>query len=121
MVEKSISSKRIVRTAPVEVSVVSTLPPGLDEGTYRVSDLIEDLSTDSFEVSFLPVVPDNDGGLDGGNVLPDSDVSLPIPQNIRVKSERIWETETGFTFIDVTLEADVSAGTHAVEVRFVEE
>lgn len=38
MIDKTTSDKNVVKTAPVEVSPLSTLPPGLDEGRYRVAN-----------------------------------------------------------------------------------
>jgi len=113
---KTTSDKKIVKTSPIEVSPVSTLPPGLDEGKYRGADLLETGEGGEVEVS---------GSGEDENDLP-PEVKIPIepgsnldyPKNIFLKEQRFWFGDAGIPFVDATIGADNVKGATGYEVRF---
>lgn len=103
MADKTISGKSVVKTAPVEVSPISTLPPGLDEGKYVVNDGTESevLYT---ELDMPPVV--ETGG-----------TTLDVPQNVFIKSQTLRFNPDGSITVDVVVGFDEVKGALDYDVR----
>ncbi len=106
MADKTTSDKRIVRTAPVEVSVLSTLPPGLDEGKYRIA--VEDDSNEE-EVILLEVPP---GAWDEGTTN-----LLDPPTEISIKSQTFRFAPDGSMVVDVVVSVGEVKGATNYELR----
>jgi len=103
MADKTISSKSVVKTAPVEVTPLSTLPPGLDEGQYVLIDGTESevLVT---ELDMPPIV--EAGG-----------TTLDTPENVFIKSQTLRFFPDGTFVVDVVVSFDEVKGAEDYDVR----
>lgn len=104
MADKTISDKNVVRTAPVEVSPVSTLPPGLDEGQYRIS-----LGVEETELEFLDS-PSAEYEAGTGNL-------LDTPTDISIKSQTLRFAPDGSIVVDVVVSVGEVKGATNYELR----
>lgn len=99
-----ITDKKVVKTSPVEVSPISTLPQSLDEGQYVPGERINAGDTEAFEFA-TPATSD----VIGDN--PDR-TYLPAPRILGIKSQRIRHVD-GVPVVDVVLDVeDVDGATH---------
>lgn len=108
MANKSVSDKRVVKTAPVEVSVISTLPPGLDEGQYRTY-LDDDNGAD--DPVFLDAPPAEYGPGEGN--------LLDTPTEISIKSQTLRFAPDGSLVVDVVVSVSEVKGATNYELRHV--
>lgn len=108
MADKTTSDKRIVKTAPVEVSVLSTLPPGLDEGRYRIAGE-EDLNESGIRLDSPPATYDDPPVYDGNR--------LPTPTEISIKSQTFRFAPDGSVVVDVVVTVGEVKGATRYELR----
>lgn len=106
MAEKTTSDKRIVRTSPVEVSVLSTLPPGLDEGNYRIADGDEE---NAEELILLDSPP--------AEYAPGTGNLLDTPTEISIKSQTFRFAPDGSLVVDVVVSIGEVKGATNYELR----
>lgn len=108
MLDKTVSNKRVVKTAPVEVSPLSTLPPGLDEGQYRVS-VGDDETVDG---GILLDAPPAEYAPGTGNL-------LDTPTDISIKSQTLRFAPDGSLVVDVVVSIGEVKGATNYELRHV--
>lgn len=106
MRENTTSDRKIVRTAPVEVSPISSLPPGLDEGNYRIFG-VDDENSGSVEL------------LDSGEIIDErtAGTGLATPTNISIKSQTFRTAPDGTTVVDVVVSVGEVADATNYELR----
>lgn len=125
-----IRDKDVIKTRPITVSPLFTLPKDLDEGSVRRADLVDDDGNNIYDADFLdaggdpnesptettPKGPDNRGH----GVVDPRPVTAPVGTAITIKSQTIRQKEDGTTVVDVVFEfADVKGAT-GYEVRLAQ-
>lgn len=103
-----LTDKKIVKTTPVEVSPISTLPSGLDEGQYSDGDGLNTAVGENLDFS----APTSEAVGP-----PDSSAILPAPLIYGVKSQRVRH-ENGQAVVDVVLDVQDVEGAIHYEARY---
>jgi hypothetical protein len=122
-----IRDKDVIKTRPITVSPLFTLPKDLDEGSVRRADLADDADVVDFGDGF-----DDEGGN------PDDAATAPTPTGndrghgeldprpvispgvITVKSQTLRQAEDGTTVVDVVFEFEDVPGATGYEVRLAQ-
>lgn len=108
MADRTVSDKRVVKTSPVEISPISALPPGLDEGRYRTA-MDDDATIDA------PIFLDSPAA----EYAPGTGNLLDTPTDISIKSQTLRFAPDGTLVVDVVVSIGEVKGATNYELRHV--